>query len=74
MANLRVGDEVNTRGGWRARIIWVRTDGTGLYAVHKPGEWAEAVPIFHLPNGAAVPILVVCPPPQYDGNPADLLL
>jgi hypothetical protein len=73
-ARVRVGDELNTRGGWRARIIWIRADGAGFYAVHKPETDDEMVPVFHLPDGHAAPIFVVFPVPCYDGSPADILL
>jgi hypothetical protein len=74
MRGVRAGDEFNTRGGWRARVIWVRADGKGFYTVHKPETEDEIVPVYHLPDGCAVPIFVLCPPPRYDGDPADILL
>ena len=74
MTRIRVGDELTTLGGWRARIIWVRTDGEGFYAVHKPDTKEEEVPVYHISNGQAMPIFAVCSPPCYGGHPADLIM
>ena len=74
VSNVRVGDEFTSRGGWLARVIWVRTDGSGFYTVHKPDTAEEVVPVYHFPDGRALPIFVVCPPPHYNGDPADVFL
>ena len=60
-----------TRGGWKAEVIWVCF--SGFYAIHKPGESDESIPVWHLQDGTAQSALAVHEPPCYNGHPADLL-
>ena len=65
------GKSYTTLGGWEAEIIWVCF--SGFYAVHKPGESDESVPIWHQVDGTAHSALAVNEPPHYEGHPADLI-
>lgn len=77
-----VGMLFQARGGWTAKVVWIRADKEGFYAVHCPGivpcwrspqnERTESSPVFHNPNGRASCVFSINSLPAYDGHPADL--
>lgn len=79
---LTKGKAYETRGGWKAVVIWISAPQEGLcleeraYAIHKPGDEQESQPIYHRPDGTAAAIfsVIVNEPPTYGiPHPADLM-
>ena len=70
---MRPGDEIRTRGGWLARVLWVDRKNQ-IYCLHQPGTAGEYGPVFHEPDGTARPMFGVMSPPTYGDHPADLVL
>jgi hypothetical protein len=74
-----VGRDCMTRGGWKARIIWIAwhlypgRKLSGYYAVHMPDHPDESAPVLHGPGGAVALPDVPGMPPTYEGHPADIL-
>ena len=72
-----IGDKVKTYGGWEAVVIWIPRQDLegGFYAIHKPNEIDESVPIYHRKDGSALSSLSVHSPPTYNKHhPADIII
>jgi len=77
---LTKGTILKARGGWDAEVIWVvefpdiihGPGSVSIYAIHKPGDFDESVPIGHWVDGTARSTLSVNEPPSYNGHPSDL--
>lgn len=71
-----VGVDYRTRGGWKARVVWISGVGwtRSMWVVHKPGGGDESVPISHkLCDGEAITVFSVNEAPVYGKHPADLI-
>lgn len=72
---VQVGKKYKTVGDWEALVIYISEKQGLFYAIHKPGDNLETVPIFHRLNGMAIPQLVVGEPPRFDKTlPSDILI
>jgi len=73
-SSFEVGEDYLTRGGWKAKVIWVFKASTGMLVVHKPGEIEETAGILHdAASGRALATFSVNAPPSFDQHPADLI-
>ena len=73
---MKTGDKHKTRGGWDVVIIWISRPEFGegsLFAIHRPGENSESLPIMHTLEGWAKSEFSVGEPPAYGQHPADII-